>query len=132
VSYDLKDVVKPSLEYLTKFKEFLQTDVIPVQINTQYGRQITPVGLHKLKIIEWIHSLIYLKEDRICQKFQEIDLAKSLLALMKKYEMNSLLHLRIFNVFNEAVTVDSDLWADTVLLLFIYVNRYDSSQEIVI
>jgi hypothetical protein len=63
-----------------------------------------------------MHSLIYLKDERICHKFQEIGLPKALLYLIKKYDMNSVLHLRVFNVFSEAIGIDDELWDETVII----------------
>lgn len=99
---------------MEKLKDCLLKDDIIHKFDTQYGAQIAPAGNHRIKILEWMHSLIYLKDDRICQKFQEIQLPKVLLLLMKKYDMNSLLHLKCYNIFSEAVGLDTDLWAETV------------------
>lgn len=96
---------------------------MPDKLNTQYGGQVTRFGNHKLKILEWMHSLLYLKNDEICKKFQEIELAKSLLILMKSYDMNSLLHLKIFKIFSDSIDINNDLWIETVIK-YIIICKY--------
>lgn len=108
-------VIPSSLENLAKFKDYLLKDNESPKLNTQYGTQIVPVGNYRLRIVEWMHSLIYLKEKIICQKFQEIGLPKALLTLIKKYDMNSNLHLKIYSIFSEAIGIDDDLWVETVI-----------------
>lgn len=110
---DLKPILTPILDSLFTIKESIMKDIPNTLVSTPYGKKIVPVGNQKLKVVEWIHSLIYLKEEAICKKFQEIELPKGLLELMKRYEMNSLLHCRIYNVFSEAINLDSEIWTDT-------------------
>jgi hypothetical protein len=80
----------------------------------QYGTKQVPFGLDRLKVIEWIHSLITLKEDSICNKIAELELPKLFLDLIKAYDMNSFLHLKIFNVFSEALQNEIALFVETV------------------
>lgn len=80
----------------------------------QYGTKQTPFGLDRLKVIEWLHSLISLKEDTICNKIAELEFPKLLLDIIKAYDMNSFLHLKIFNVFSEALQIEIPLFVETV------------------
>jgi hypothetical protein len=80
----------------------------------QHGAKQIPFGLDRLKIIEWLHSLILLKEEGICKKIGELEFPKLLLNQMKAYDMNSFLHLKVFNVFSEALSMENSLFLETV------------------
>lgn len=75
---------------------------------------MTPFGLDRLKIIEWLNSLLSLKDDTICNRIGELEFPKLLLNLMKQYDMNSFLHLKIYNVFVEAIKMEAPLFLQTV------------------
>jgi len=81
---------------------------------------MTPFGLDRLKIIEWLCSLLSLKDDNIWKKIGELEFPKLLLNIMKTYDMNSLLHLKIFNFFAEAIKSEVPLLLDTVYLYLVY------------
>jgi len=91
---------------------------LPDRFDTQYGQKILRAGNHKLKILEWMHSLLYLKDDSICGKFKEIQLPMKILKLISCYEMNSLLHLRIFKIFFDSIDMDTEIWVETVYLIY--------------
>ena len=90
-------------------------------MNTQYGTQISGFGLDKLKIIEWLQSLILLKDEGVCARLGELELPSHLLGLMKAFEMNSLMHLKINNVFMEALNSGSEHYIDTVSIALLIV-----------
>ena len=73
-----------------------------------------PLGFDKLKIVEWLHSLVQLKDPLICKKIAELEFPQLLLRLMAIYDMNSFLHVKIFAVFNEAIMSGSDDYLKTV------------------
>lgn len=66
-----------------------------------FGDSVIPFGLDRLKIVEWLQSLISLKDPTVCIKLIECEIPKLLLTLMKKYDMNSVLHYKIYKIFEE-------------------------------
>lgn len=84
----------------------------------QFGAKQVPFGLDRLKVIEWLHSLILLKDENICNKIAELEFPKSLLNQMKAYDMNSFLHFKVFTVFSEAISMEIPLFVETVRFLF--------------
>lgn len=83
-------------------------------MTSQFGAQIIPLGLDRLKVIEWFNALISLKEGSIAEKMNELKIPEFLLSLIGKYDMNSLLHLKIYTIFNEAMTMEGDAYPQCV------------------
>ena len=83
-------------------------------MKTQYGGEVLGFGLDKLKIIEWLHSLIILKDEGVSKRVDELEFPQKLLELMKLYPMNSLMHLKITNVIMEAMNSESEHYLQTV------------------
>ena len=73
-----------------------------------------PFGLDRLKVIEWLHSLLILKDEAICKKMDELGFPAILINLMREYDMNSFLHFKIFNVFNEALSIENPIFPEIV------------------
>jgi hypothetical protein len=85
-------------------------------LEAQFGGQVTPLGFDRLKVVEWLHALIQLRDPAICKKIVELEFPQLLLKMMTIHDMNSFLHLRIFNVFNEAITGAADDYVRAVFL----------------
>ena len=81
---------------------------------TQYGVQIHGFGLDKLKVVEWLHSLILLKDEGVCARLSELGFPQQLLGLVPAYDMNSLLHLKIGNVFADALNSGNEHYIEAV------------------
>jgi len=81
---------------------------------------MTPFGLDRLKVIEWLQSLLSLKDDNICKRIDELEFPKLLLNIMKAYDMNSFLHLKIYNLFVEAIKMEMSTYLEAVLINHIY------------
>ncbi|MDR3737289.1 MAG: hypothetical protein P4L10_17385 [Acidobacteriaceae bacterium] len=58
--------------------------------------------------MEWLDALVQLKSPEVCKKLQELQFPLFLMKLMSLYDMNSFLHLKIYNVFADAITTGSD------------------------
>jgi hypothetical protein len=67
-------------------------------------------------VIEWISSLLTLRDDSICKKLDELEFPKIIICLMKEYDTNSFLHFKIYNVFNEAIQMDMPIYLETVFV----------------
>lgn len=112
--FDISNVIHIYLDKLPFFLNYLVKDKTSDKLDTQYGQKIQKLGYHKLKILEWIYSLAILKNDRICKRFQELELPKSILELIKVYNMNTFLHSIISKIFIDSINIDTDLWVETV------------------
>lgn len=84
----------------------------------QYGAKQPVFGLHRLKIVEWIWSLLLLKDESICKKIAELEFPKLLLELIKENDMNSFLHIKVYNVFSDAISIRTPLYIETVCFYF--------------
>jgi len=83
-------------------------------MHIQAGIKVKPLGLEKLKVVEWIHSLMIFKDKQIGEIFAELKLPELLLTLMKTHYMNSFLHLRVNKIFEEAFKMADELYFNTV------------------
>ncbi len=79
-------------------------------------------GLDKLKIIEWLYSLILLKDEGVCKKLDELQFPRKLVELMKTYPMNSMMHLKVSNVIMEAMNSDNEHYVETVCCVYTVVR----------
>ena len=80
----------------------------------QSGMNVKPFGVEKLKIVDWLHSLIMFKDRSLVEQLQRLKLPEQLFALMKQYFMNSFLHLRLNKLFEEAFKTGDDLYVNAV------------------
>lgn len=93
-------------------------------METQFGGQLIPLGFDRLKVVEWLQALIQLHDPTICKKIVELEFPKFLIKMMTLHEMNSFLHLKVFNVFQEAITCGM---SDLIRAVFLaYFNQYES------
>lgn len=96
---DQRYVLEYSNAFLDEAKKYLENpEKTPRETDTTKG-----FGPARLKIIEWLQSLIALKDEAIGNKLVKLSMGKLLLSLVRDYCMNSILHLMIFNVFEEAI-----------------------------
>jgi len=117
---DFTEVLNMSIEYLEFAKDYFQRENRNPELTTASGNKITPFGLDRLKVIEWIQGIIGLKEERIGNKLMELDMASVLLELTKKYDMNSILHNKIFTIFKGALDLHAPVYTKTVIY-FLYI-----------
>jgi hypothetical protein len=80
----------------------------------QAGFKVKPFGIDKLKIIDWIYSLMIFKDKRLGEKMATLKLPEHLLTLMQYHFMNSFLHLRVNKIFEEAFKTADELYVSTV------------------
>jgi serine/threonine-protein phosphatase 6 regulatory subunit 3 len=97
-------VIKHSTGYLDFAKRYLEIPNKNLTIETPYGTNIKPFGLYRLKIIDWLQSLILLKEPTIYEKLESINMASTLMSLVKQYNMNSILHCRVLEIFKQLIS----------------------------
>jgi hypothetical protein len=83
-------------------------------LETTFGETLAPFGLDRMKMLEWISALISLKEESVSVKLSEAEIPKLLLLLARKYDMNSILHLKISQIFTEAINVDVPSYTEAV------------------
>eukprot|EP00826_Nyctotherus_ovalis_P060834 TRINITY_DN8588_c0_g2_i11.p1 TRINITY_DN8588_c0_g2~~TRINITY_DN8588_c0_g2_i11.p1 ORF type:complete len:230 (+),score=81.08 TRINITY_DN8588_c0_g2_i11:1298-1987(+) len=88
---DFSEVVRCSVEYLEYGKKYFQEENKNKKVDMPYGESLVPFGLDRLKVVEWILSLIPLKEEAIANKLLELNMGEVLLSLIKKYYMNTCL-----------------------------------------
>jgi hypothetical protein len=86
-------------------------------METQFGGQIVPLGFDRLKVVEWLQALIQLRDLAICKKIVELEFPQLLIKMMALHDMNSFLHLRVFNVFNEALASSVDEYIRAVIFI---------------
>jgi len=112
---EFKNLVKCSVEYLGYAEKYLMEENKNKELKTPYGESLVPLGLDRLKIVEWILSLIPLDEETIVNKLLELNMGGVLLLLMKKYYMNTVLHQRVYKIFEEALKSNVENYIEPVL-----------------
>jgi len=93
------------------------------------GENVIPFGLDRLKIIEWLQALILMRDEAVCAKLNELEIPKLMLSLIKKYDLNSVLHLKVYNIFCDAVNSNNDAYFEAVSPIYLNV---DSLRQIAI
>lgn len=73
-----------------------------------------PLGFDRFKVVEWLYALVQLHDDEVCKKIGELEFPQYLLQMMLSYEMNSFLHLKVFNIFEEAIKSGLENYIKTV------------------
>lgn len=111
---DLSAVVKISVSYLSSAKEYLATPKKDAAVQTPYGSSVKPFGLDRLKVVEWLHSLVVLREASVCERLEELEMPKMLLSLIKEYSMNSILHRKILEIFKEVYNTNTPAHVEAV------------------
>jgi len=86
----------------------------------QFGDKVPQCGADKLAIIDWLYHVLKLKDPTFCKRVAELGVPTLLLSLLKKYYVNSGLHLKVFNIFNESIGSGLDHCFDAVRF---YVHR---------
>ena len=71
-------------------------------------------GSDKQRVIDFIYELVELKNDLISQCIAELGFSSVLLLMMEKYYSNSVLHLKIYNLFAEAIHSNIDYMTNAV------------------
>lgn len=111
---DFINVIKFSVDYLEYAKEYLEKPNESKVLEMPFGGAVTPFGLDRLKIVEWICSLLSLKENTIANKLLELDMGSVLLSLIRKYDSNTMLHLKTFKIFEDALKINTDVYIKAV------------------
>jgi len=106
---DFTNMVKCSVEYLDYAKRYLIEENKNKELKTPYGESLVPLGLDRLKVVEWILSLIPLNEETIVNKLLELNMGEVLLSLIKKYYMNTVLHQKVYKMFEEALALKTNV-----------------------
>lgn len=88
------------------------------KIPGQFGLDTTPLGFDRLAIVEWFHILIQLHDLNVAAKLIELQFPKLLLQMMRTHEMNSFLHTKIFNIFNDSIVSGIGEYVNAVRLFF--------------
>ena len=114
-------IIEQSIENMPKFKAYLEKENPGPKIDAQHGGQLLPLGFDRLKVVEWLHTLIQLKEPAILKKITEVEFPQLLLNLMDIYDMNSFLHVKIYNIFHDAITSGIEDFAKSVIIYYLSV-----------
>lgn len=69
--------------------------------------------------MDWILLLIKLKHPELSKSLEEHKIPQTLLSIMQTYYMHSILHIQIYQIFQEAFKSGSDEMIKTVRNLFI-------------
>jgi len=109
---DFKDLLDLSISFADYAKKYLEEPNKNSNQDMQFGDSVIPFGLDRLKVIEWLQSLISLKDEAVCKKVTEIEFPKTLLGLMRKYDINSVLHYKVFKIFEDALTCGNEDYID--------------------
>ena len=112
---DYTEIMSLATEKLGYFKGLLLSGGNGIKYDTQFGGQIVPFGNDRLKVIDFLQILMQTKNDIFCQKFDELEMPSVLMTLLKEYYMNSLLHVKIYNIFSDSVHSSIDFLIDMVL-----------------
>jgi len=100
---DFGCLIRMSAEYLTYAKNYLEQPNKNPLLEMASGYSLQSFGMDKLRIIEWLQLLITFKNGFVCSKLAELNFPSFLLSLIKKHDMNSILHLKILRVFEAAM-----------------------------
>ena len=79
-----------------------------MELETQYGGKVIPLGWERFKVIEWLYTLSKLRNIDINNKMIGEKLPVILLEMMKLHDMNSLLHCKIYGIFFEVISSKQD------------------------
>ena len=109
-------LIKYSVDYLEYGRDYLERINDNKTLSTHYGGNITPLGADKLKVIEWIESLIKFKDNDILNKLLELNIGSTFLTLMKRYEMNTIAHHKIYSIINDSIKTNEEIFIEIVVL----------------
>eukprot|EP00826_Nyctotherus_ovalis_P039470 TRINITY_DN3800_c0_g1_i5.p1 TRINITY_DN3800_c0_g1~~TRINITY_DN3800_c0_g1_i5.p1 ORF type:complete len:403 (-),score=73.95 TRINITY_DN3800_c0_g1_i5:706-1914(-) len=112
----MKPVLEQSAKFLSKAKGYLESGSKGNTLNTAYGSTAKTLGANKLHIVEWMQALIAVKNEIVVKEVAKLGIGKLLLALVKTYYMNSILHLKVFNIFEDAIKSNFPSYLSTVFL----------------
>lgn len=115
---EFSDTLNMSINYLDFAKKYLENPNNNPKLSTASGNELIPFGLDRLKVIEWIQALISLKEGSVGERLSELNFGVILLSLITKYDMNSILHNKIFSAFKSALDLHMAAYTSAVLLIF--------------
>jgi len=102
-------VIKYSVDYLDFAKKYLERPNNSIPIVTPHGTNIKPFGLDRLKIVDWLHALVLLKEQMVYEKLESIGMINTLMKLIEEYNMNSILHREIFGIFKLLIPTHTEV-----------------------
>jgi len=104
---DMKPVLEQSIKFLPIAKKLLEHKSKEITIPTTYGNRLNVLGIDKLSVIEWLQELINkyieMKDDMVIKEVGKLKIPELLLFLMKEHYMNSILHLKVFTIFEGAI-----------------------------
>ncbi len=80
-----------------------------------FGGEGTPCGLAKLKVLEWLESLIAFQFVPIAEQLAKLQCPQVLLQQVQRHDMNSLYQHKISHVFEMALSSSVELYVETVI-----------------
>jgi len=111
---DYKELMILAAGCLPILKELL-TKKGEIKYETQFGAKILPFGGDRVKVINFLHALMEIKDDIFCQRFQELEMPSLLLELMEIYYMNTILHTSICKIFTDSIKSGTGFLIDMVI-----------------
>jgi hypothetical protein len=115
---ELACLIRMSAEYLIYAKNYLEQPNKNLLLEMASGYSLQPFGADRLKIIEWLQLLITLKDGFVCSKLAELNFPGFLLLLIRKYDMNSMLHQKILRVVEAAMNTELAAYVEVVSVLW--------------
>ena len=92
---------KPSLEKIQEIlpliKEIIENEPEgePEEIETTYGKNIVKLGATRMNAVLALNAIIRLNTSDICNAIVELNVFQRLFDLMKKYQFNNILHVKV-------------------------------------
>ena len=80
-----------------------------------FGAEVPICGQDKLKVVEWLESLIALQDVGIAERLQTLQCGRVLLRQVQRHTMNGLYQLKIVKVFATALGSSVDPYVFAVL-----------------
>eukprot|EP00826_Nyctotherus_ovalis_P053341 TRINITY_DN6914_c0_g1_i2.p1 TRINITY_DN6914_c0_g1~~TRINITY_DN6914_c0_g1_i2.p1 ORF type:complete len:624 (-),score=83.78 TRINITY_DN6914_c0_g1_i2:266-2137(-) len=113
---DFTHLTDISANYLPYAKACLEATTT-VRLPMSSGYSVLPLGLDKLKIIEWLQLLISLRGGLVWSRLAGLNFPGVLLSLMKRYDMNSILQQKVLRAFEAAINTNISAYIETVFAL---------------
>lgn len=112
---DFAHLADLSADYLRHAKAYLEA-AVTVRLPMSSGYSVLPLGLDKLKVVEWLQLLISLRGGLIWSRLAALNFPSILLSLVRRYDMNSILQQKVLRVFEAAINTNISAYIETVLL----------------
>eukprot|EP00826_Nyctotherus_ovalis_P060951 TRINITY_DN861_c0_g3_i1.p1 TRINITY_DN861_c0_g3~~TRINITY_DN861_c0_g3_i1.p1 ORF type:complete len:468 (+),score=95.70 TRINITY_DN861_c0_g3_i1:1327-2730(+) len=115
---DCDSIIAIGIEHLPEFKRRLEDNKQAKEIEGQFGERALACGQEKLAIVQWLQTLLRLKDVELADAFDRLELPAFLLNLLNVYSMNSNLHLAIYNIFHNALNSEMNEFIEIVEFCF--------------